>query len=1538
MKPNHQITETPDHSTRVNRVLKQIARWILGPIAITLALQPVAFAAPASSQLTQIPLFMESSAPSNVVFLMDDSLSMMQMQLPTPPGISPVTTGWPRTFNLNRANKITNSSTISHPTHTNRDRWILKSATLNPAYYNPAIQYLPWNNNGTRKALSNIGVTIDSDGFRRGHTLHDPRYAGPNYTTTTTATLAPIEPANRSGANALAESVSGGDQAWFVGATKASGLQQDIFSRPMTFTTAGSSCTSYSSSPVNYDAPASCSGGGTAPSKEYALATCPSGSSSGLWTSSNPGSITCPAANEVGFVTYGSYVRDVCPVNTSLVASVCCPSSNINDPGPTLTACVIGGTPACECLTSVSTGVNNCPSGQTCPVAGRWVTQPNSPVIAHYFRFEGNNTLADKGDPTKYKFVEIERYDNDDSNGTNTLVQSTQLFPIRTVDGLEVETSDSTIRPDCTAVVSGKKACTWAEEAQNFANWYTYYRNRLFSAIGVTAEALSGLTAIKMLDNLRLGYGSINYFNGGRDPYAPYGSNGASTLNPWNFSVTGAASRTVADVDLSSDVGFVQNHGTLVRGVRSFREGTPERQQVFDWLFSLRAVGATPNREALDSVGRYFSRKDSLGPWADTPGIPNNQAVEQHASCRRSYAILVTDGEWTTTAGGVQPLLENRAPPPAWVAEQGSVEQESPSTTPLTAASDLTIPVISNGVGPAAGQLFPPLTGQPQFSTVTGSPSNTLSDVAYYWWSRDLRPDLLNAVKPQLETSEPPVSAEKRNESFWQNVTPYIVGFGLNASMDLPATRTAIADRAAITWPSVNGDATKIRDDQCSSTDVNGKQNGCGRVNDTFRAARIARGDFFVATDIAALARKVSEAFEAIGRVPGTATGLAGASSTLTAGDRLFLANFSTGSWTGSLAAYDALAWYSAAKTATTIPAPIWNANFPGWENRNIVTAAGPTSGSSLSDSAALKAALGGSDSLLNYLRGDQSREPPNADAIYRQRDSILGDIVNSTPLYSKGPDFNYATGAGPRAAKLYSSTAQYKTFVNTNRLSRRAVLYVGANDGMFHAFAADSGEELFAYVPRAVYPYWAQLASPSYSHRYFVDGPVVEGQVIFGTNDWKSVVVGSGGAGAKTIFALNVSRPDSFSKDDVMWDRMAGEEGPNNGDRPADAHKDIGNILSPGVVGSAVDGNWYYFVGNGVESARDKARLLMFNMQTGNLISLETADDEGGPKLTGDVGERLNGLGGVAPIYDADRNVVAIYAGDRLGKMWKFDLAKNTDGTPITSTSELEAVKGQKLFTATDSVGNRQPIAAAPRLMTHPFGGRYVVFGTGKFYDSADKFDTSIQSVYALWERNPSLAVPVNIGDRAALEPLTLQPPSGTSAFRSISGVNNINFYGSSPDVGWYFDLMVSSTTTGERVVARPVDDGYGYAEITTYEPLAGGDPCRGSGNSYFYRLDIGGTFRRAAFAGRAVTDVGAPIAGTLVAVSTLRTAPTFDNTLTNNTFNKNLYSAGRPPKPRDCAPGIDHQNRGGVSLVPEKNCPASTVRAWRELPRGSK
>jgi type IV pilus assembly protein PilY1 len=176
-----------------------------------------------------------------------------------------------------------------------------------------------------------------------------------------------------------------------------------------------------------------------------------------------------------------------------------------------------------------------------------------------------------------------------DENGTPFHTETTFQAPLYT------PSNKATTRTDC---VTSATKCTLAEERQNFANWYTYYRTRSLLARGASSLAFS-----KLEDPMRVGYGRINYGGSAAD------------------GITGAPTNTIE------------------RGVRDFTVGSSTRQAFFDWLYTVPASGGTPLRRAMDDVGRYFSLTDTKGPWGNNPGTADTKA---QASCRKSFHILMT--------------------------------------------------------------------------------------------------------------------------------------------------------------------------------------------------------------------------------------------------------------------------------------------------------------------------------------------------------------------------------------------------------------------------------------------------------------------------------------------------------------------------------------------------------------------------------------------------------------------------------------------------------------------------------------------------------------------------------------------------------------------------------------------------------------------------------------------------------------------------------------------------------------------------------
>ena len=110
-----------------------------------------------------------------------------------------------------------------------------------------------------------------------------------------------------------------------------------------------------------------------------------------------------------------------------------------------------------------------------------------------------------------------------------------------------------------------------------------------------------------------------------------------------------------------------------------------------------------------------------------------------------------------------------------------------------------------------------------------------------------------------------------------------------------------------------------------------------------------------------------------------------------------------------------------------------------------------------------------GSDAILNYVRGDRSNESLTG---MRIRLGVLGDIVHSGPVYVGSPAAGYDFDG-------------YLAFASANA-GRPGRVFVGANDGMLHAFDAATGNEVYAYVPSMVLGNVSKLTSLSYSHQYF--------------------------------------------------------------------------------------------------------------------------------------------------------------------------------------------------------------------------------------------------------------------------------------------------------------------------------------------------------------------------------------------------------------------------------------------------------------------
>ena len=513
----------------------------------------------------------------------------------------------------------------------------------------------------------------------------------------------------------------------------------------------------------------------------------------------------------------------------------------------------------------------NATTPQQCKVSGSVPTCPSGPAAlttasdavynagywtpARYTVYDGPQpgTLAERRNLNNYRVVMVDRKfgwngASRDLIGTNLQDAVSKWYVVDGVTGLPA------YRPDC-AVLGGQDGtwCTFEQEAQNYANWFTYYRSRLFAAVGVVSEVLSNFTGPEQF--MRLGYGRINNFPG--------------ALNPWNVGsiadIPYPVSVPSADDDyhrgrglpmkVASCAACARSRSTIRRLRRSRTPSAPTSSSGCS-----RSMAWAPPRTAkpLHGAGLYFSR-DGLrravgrisGEWeraADgSPLVPpqlhgagHGRRMDTAAHDRRLHAAAPARAR-----GGLLDAGSARCPIGFQVAQHEG---------PAIVGNDRLDPTI-----PYNYQYIP--ASEPHMSGGSGSTqTETLSDVLHYYWSRDLRSDPAQQAAESIPTP--------KNRAFWQHMSTYVVGYGVSASMDDPSAVAIVARprssaRGAIAWPNVGLEDCRQLDDNAADAAIPNRP-ACtltevpsgNRINDTLRGALVSGGDFFSAQSPAGTAQR----------------------------------------------------------------------------------------------------------------------------------------------------------------------------------------------------------------------------------------------------------------------------------------------------------------------------------------------------------------------------------------------------------------------------------------------------------------------------------------------------------------------------------------------------------------------------------------------------------------------------------------------------------------------------------------------------------
>lgn len=502
----------------------------------------------------------------------------------------------------------------------------------------------------------------------------------------------------------------------------------------------------------------------------------------------------------------------------------------------------------------------------------------------------------------------------------------------------------------------------------------------------------------------------------------------------------------------------------------------------------------------------------------------------------------------------------------------------------------------------------------------------------------------------------------------------------------------------------------------------------------------------------------------------------------LNSNTRVYRASFTAGVWSGEVTAFPV--------TKNGVgSAPVWEAStrLPAWASRKIYMHTGTSSNAQVdlrstafaSLPATVRTWLVNQDNL-DYVRGNRSKELKNGGTL-RNRDSVLGDFIHSSPVVD--------------------------TDANT--------LFIGSNAGMLHALDLNTGDEKFSVIPRAAVSRLKNLTDPSYNanHEYFVDGELSLGFSLAASNNTKYIytLLGRGGKGLFSGKAVGTN-----------WTRLWEYSSVTT---PGSADLDLGLMLSRPLYALMNNNKAALIVGNGYNSTSGSAVLYIFILNSdGTLDTVRKID-------TGAVGD--NGLSGPAFVdTNADGKADFIYAGDRLGNLWKFDVSSND------STLWGISISGQPLFKATDPAGNPQAITAPVYIAKNSqtssphVGKNYIFFGTGQYLATGDNLSTQTHAIYGIID-STSQVNKSNLTERTiqATGTITGTVTASTTAGRVFSTATVGDMTGKS---GWYMNL--TAPFPGERVIGRAQI--VPTMEISLLVPSLypiNDDPCIPGGSGYF-------------------------------------------------------------------------------------------------------
>ena len=1022
-----------------------------------------------------------------------------------------------------------------------------------------------------------------------------------------------------------------------------------------------------------------------------------------------------------------------------------------------------------------------------------------------------------------------------DANGNLTSAAVSTLYTSSNWEAVRVTNTD--------VVIGNRTINQW----QNFANWYAYYRTRNL----MTRTALTRTFGI-LDSNIRVAWQNINALN---------------FQLPTNAIITELADTgtcSAADVDPATE--------------QVNQQTACYRSAFFNWIYTVAPGGETPNRLATLRAGNFFKRnsRDLRDPYFDA-------GTGADLGCRQNFHMLVTDGYWNES--------DPRLPSGFFTAASGPPGGTLPDGTPYS--QDTPTQIYWDTQDPQYPSSLANIAFYYWATDLRPDLAPTGTPVPFH----DPVPPFIKDNTTGVTTPPGASSDAQREEVYfnpvndpatWRHVVQFMVTLGvsgnLNFSTDVDCSNPAGNDLCALR----RGTTTSLGSVGWPAP-VN---NAPPAIDDTWHAAINSRGSYFNASNPASLVSHLTDVINSITARAGHSAAESVSSSILTENSASYQGGYNSSGWAGYL--------YKQKLDPTTgavTGAPLWDAGcfLTGGlctatsinvgaaiapAARIIITAAGNTSGSLSgvpfqwsSLDANEKAALnldpttthpdtstdlvppsnGFSDDngvyRLDYLRGVRTYEttptPGTSPTSFRARTSVLGAIIRSQAVYEGAPSGGhrdiYPLDSPEQTAA--ASGNSYEHFVN-DHLAQPPVVYVGANDGMLHAFDAGTGAEKWAYVPHTLFGNGQldQLTNPANGLVSTVDDtPII--QDVFVANQWKTMLVGSLRLGGRGIYALDItdaSTPvsESVAAGKFMWE-FTSEQDPDLDYTYASAN--IARLrcnVAPCRGTGSPGGTWVVIVSSGYAPrtlpgqvngnsainaapgvSRTQSYLWVLNAVDGSVIA----------KLATKTGVTSYGLSTPDVVdFGLDQIDDIAVAGDLAGNLWRFDLS---DADPSNWSSQVD-----NLFRSytSDSPCSRhnphgvgcEPISVMPVAFADADTGSVIyVFGSGQYLGASDRTAADVLTPQHFFGV-------ADLGTHASVYPITENSLATHTLTEDAAGNRYLDYTPQPPanhgtTRGWQIPLDIASTA-GERDVTTvtPIFS-TGTALLPSLIPASDNDPC---------------------------------------------------------------------------------------------------------------